>query len=125
MMVERSKEEILNLITETVRYYADHNKLGRGEGGNCKYITEEGNMCAVGRCLVDPATIEKAYHMHPINLVLNKCGDSIFKEEYRSFKQSLWEALQLHHDCRVRSVDLSEADIVRIINNLYSSNTCT
>jgi hypothetical protein len=126
-MIERSNEEILKLITNTVRYYADHTKLARGLGSNmpCQYITNNGKMCAVGRCLDDPAKMEDEFDMMPIGPMFKKYGDSIFKEDYQGFNLSLWKSLQLHHDCRIRTVDLSEEEIVKIITNLYSSNTCT
>lgn len=108
-MVQKSKVEIIN---ETVEYYSTHSR-GLGSKGACVYLSPEGYMCAVGRCL-DLSNKE-------FNDTLIECGDSstaikdlskeldskeidlnnIFKEEYRNHKVAFWQSLQNFHDLEI------------------------
>lgn len=92
-----SKQQI---IEETVEYYKnnpfgyDPNKY-KGFGG-CIYYGPEGQMCAVGRCLIDASSISNqgvsAYEL------FNTFGENILQEKYRGHDLAFWQYLQNFHD---------------------------
>lgn len=45
------KVKRLELLEDTVRYYSEDTKRRAVNNGNCKYITEDGRKCAIGRLL--------------------------------------------------------------------------
>lgn len=47
----------LEIIDETVEYYSKHPRAVK-ENNYCTYLDEEGNKCAVGRC-IDPELFEE------------------------------------------------------------------
>jgi len=98
----RTKQEYLDLLDETVKYYSEDpsRRAARDLNGRnvCKYLTTDGRKCAVGRCLETyDASIESWS-------VTNKSNyDFIVKEEYffekyRGFSRNFWSELQLLHD---------------------------
>lgn len=115
-----TKEEI---IRETVEYYKDASKRGYDEVEEaCMYLTEGGNMCAVGRCLIPGSLMEvkrpfiplKVVEMagclaawHPAISEMAGCQASvlnienleeILKPEYRGHSIKFWIRLQNLHD---------------------------
>lgn len=44
----------LDIIEETVEYYKTHNRATNKAGG-CFYLSEQGDMCAIGRCCRRPS----------------------------------------------------------------------
>jgi len=105
----KTKREI---IEETYEYYKTHPKAISGKG--CAYLTSDGNMCAVGRCMNDE-TIK--FQWENMNLTACKAPyrgfdfrygicidsnaqvlDSLLKEEYRGHEYDFWEKLQHFHD---------------------------
>lgn len=57
-MKTRTKAEHIALLEETANFYNLSNRSSTPSGG-CEYINEStGNMCAVGRCLINPKTKE-------------------------------------------------------------------
>lgn len=119
------------LIAETVRYYADPSKLGRpldkkADGPSCQYITAEGNMCAVGRCLIDPQyVIDNIASTTLGTLVIHGLTGEHFKEEYRGFTFSLWKTLQVYHDYREEKETLTEEKILSDIDQVYKNYLLT
>ena len=101
-----TKEEI---IRETVEYYKDASKRGYDEvEGVCMYLTEGGNMCAVGRCLIPGSLMEVKRPFIPLKVVeMEACQASvmnienleeILKPEYRGHSIKFWIRLQNLHD---------------------------
>jgi len=101
-----TKEEI---IRETVEYYKDASKRGYDEVEEaCKYLTEGGNMCAVGRCLIPGSLMEVKRPFIPLKVVeMAGCQASvlnienleeILKPEYRGHSIKFWIRLQNLHD---------------------------
>lgn len=101
-----TKEEI---IRETVEYYKDASKRGYDEVEEvCKYLTEGGNMCAVGRCLIPGSMMEVKRPFIPLKVVeMANCQASvmnienleeILKPEYRGHSIKFWIRLQNLHD---------------------------
>lgn len=82
----------LEIIEETV----DHIRLhGRGvdRDGNCVYYDSwTGKMCAVGRCLIEPSTVDDGAVRYLMPL------DEILKPEYRGHSLDFWSGLQDFHD---------------------------
>jgi len=101
-----TKEEI---IRETVEYYKDASKRGYDEVKEaCMYLTEGGNMCAVGRCLIPGSMMEVKRPFIPLKVVeMEACQASvmnienleeILKPEYRGHSIKFWIRLQNLHD---------------------------
>ncbi len=102
----RTKQEYLDLLDETVKYYEeDPNRRAVAKDTNgdtiCRYRTEDGRKCAVGRCLETyDASIES---WSADKKDFTAVGDFIIKEEYffekyKGFNRSFWTELQLLHD---------------------------
>lgn len=104
--MERSKEDYLNLLNETVDFYSeDVSRRAIDAEGSCMYNTEDEKQCAVGRCLTDEA-IGKFGTVRADVFGLLKAAkkegytflDEILKEEYRGFNIDFWFQLQRLHD---------------------------
>jgi len=91
----------LQIIDETVRYYRTHSR-GINSHTNCEYITEDGNMCAVGRCLTKKA-LDSILYDNPGDLYdLSDRFDNYipFKQSYKGHEDEFWSTLQDFHDSR-------------------------
>ena len=98
-----TKEEIIN---ETVEYYKDASKRGYNDvTRRCEYLTESGNMCAVGRCLIPGSVMESRSQneelpqrnfIGAVTDVVNL--EQILKPEYRGHSSHFWMLLQNLHD---------------------------
>lgn len=85
----------LEIINETVEYYSVDPVGRRGTIGvdtrMCRYKTNNGKMCAAGRCMIDPpGEAETEY--------IGAFTDEVFKEEYRGHDMAFWVDLQTLHD---------------------------
>lgn len=95
--MEMTKQEI---IEETVEYYRN-NPFGfdptkyQGEGGCVYYGTEE-QMCAVGRCLIDPTRF--AANSDSAFVLFEEHSQAILKEQYLGHQFNFWMDLQEFHD---------------------------
>lgn len=97
----------IEIIQETVAYYSeDPSRRGTDRQGNfCAYLTEEGNMCAVGRCMISPST-QMAGSIRTLSrddapVIL----EEELKPEYRGHVPSFWSNLQDLHDRRFHWTD--------------------
>ena len=83
----------IEIINETVAYYSE-DPLRRGLfRGYCQYITIDGRMCAVGRCMIDPRTESPDAQIGQIERFERK-----LKAEYRGYTKRFWGELQRLHD---------------------------
>ncbi len=92
-MTQLTKKQI---ILETLDYYTK-NKRGI-QGGNCRYITADGDMCAIGRCMVSP---KEEYRGTPQFLRLGHESlelETLLREKYRGHGNTFWSHLQRFHD---------------------------
>lgn len=99
----KTKAQIIN---ETANFYNTSNRGVEAfinehgfEETRCRYKTDSGNMCAVGRCLLPDS---KAFNK--INGVMTMFEDeaemdSQLQPEYRGHSQFFWNSLQCFHDC--------------------------
>jgi len=97
----RTIQEQLDLLDETVKYYSeDVTRRGFNEELKmCEYKTDEGKMCAVGRCIdQNVMDYDKYNRSTTAKMLISKIGQNIFKEEYRGFSFELWRKLQDIHD---------------------------
>jgi hypothetical protein len=87
----------LEIIEETANYYNLTNR-GVDEYGCCVYYDKDtGNMCAVGRCLIQPKKL-KDKELTVDNLFKTSQGFRRLKPEYKIKDQNFWMYLQLFHD---------------------------
>lgn len=110
----------LEIINETVEYYMNHPR-SIGIHSYCLYKNEEGNKCAVGRCLTDQALeIAVKYNGVSVTTLLDYLHShglvtytDVFKPEYipddvndeEITHISFWESLQCIHDFRLNWVE--------------------
>ena len=108
-----SKEEIIN---ETVKFYSADTKRrsvnGNSKSPTCKYVSEDGRNCAVGRCLttkIKNKVATSTYNNSAFQgLVVGMVGcpwenahinsDKVLKPSYRGHSIRFWEVLQSLHD---------------------------
>ena len=97
----KTKQDYLNLLNETVSYYTTEKNERSIKDGGCFYY-KDGNMCAVGRCLIKPQNKDRLLDENGqdsgINDLLAMFSQRVFKKEYRGFKTEFWEQLQELHD---------------------------
>lgn len=89
---------MLEILNETVEYYKTNqrglnfNVYGHSIG--CLYYNEQtGGMCAVGRCLTNPESLDSNCFIRYINDL-----DQYLKEEYRGHSVHFWALIQALHD---------------------------
>jgi hypothetical protein len=93
----KTKTEIIN---ETAAYYSEDtsrralsiNKDGSIAG--CKYLTDDGRMCAVGRCFTENGLEKFGNHGGYYNMNMLP----LFKEDYQIYDDYFWSDLQRLHD---------------------------
>ncbi len=97
----KNKEDYLNLLNETVNYYTTEKNNRSIEKGGCFYY-KDGNMCAVGRCLIDPKEVEenliKIADDTDVHDLIKHYKEDAFKHQYRGFDVLFWSLLQDLHD---------------------------
>ena len=87
----------LEIIDETVEYYSNY-KRGIASDGSCSYLTKDGNMCAVGRCLINPTiSMGGTAGLFKVNSKVVELEDYL-KPEYKGHKTIFWQDLQWFHD---------------------------
>lgn len=94
-----SKELYKSILDETVQYYSEDIKR-RAVSANrgCHYITPDGRMCAVGRCLSNPTEVQNSEISGEwAEKVLTEVG--VLKPKYKQAKSlGFWRDLQNLHD---------------------------
>ncbi len=105
-IVVKTKEEIIN---ETVEYY-NNNSRARANYNNtsisCYYLTDDGRMCAFGRCMLKEKREKLRMKICSIEGMYRNFGiseksfhhDLVLKPEYRGHSLSFWRDIQDLHD---------------------------
>lgn len=94
----KAKTEI---IDETAGFYNSNNRGYSVSTQSCVYLDQDGNMCAVGRCLSSPETFmfdKSIVNIHSILIHRGEDFDDYLKPEYRGHDISFWRDLQYFHD---------------------------
>jgi hypothetical protein len=105
-------DKMIAIVNETVAYYGgDPSRRAYiqhdGDGGvSCVYHADAWagkpeRMCAVGRCLIDPAGLQRKYSSMSVQQLESELGwefEHAFKPEYRGLPLSFWDYLQNWHD---------------------------
>lgn len=88
----------LEIIEETVKYYSeDVNRRAMNKEGGCMYKNNEGEMCAVGRCLIDAEEFARFEGwVDALDIEFNL--ESILKDQYTGHTIDFWKDLQDLHD---------------------------
>lgn len=103
-MSQKTKAEI---IQETYEAYLDPNNRGAEmldegteiERAVCSYLTADGKMCAVGRCMREDVNRHKFSGSVAALVATDPVAfEEALKEEYRGHEPAFWEALQGFHD---------------------------
>lgn len=108
------------IIDETVEYYQNHDRAieryPNGDVKGCRYYMD-GEMCAVGRCLVDPVKVNNSNVCNDyVDMVVNYFGPDVFQEDYRGKSVMFWRDLQQLHDDDINwnGRELTEAGIAYV-----------
>lgn len=112
--VTKTLQEHLDLVDETVKYYSEDTNRRSVTGGRygCSYESknqkDEIVRCAVGRCLVNPKTMDSLLNDiedanegvggTAVGKILEHFGEEAFRPEYRGFNPRVWRLLQSLHD---------------------------
>jgi hypothetical protein len=101
--MKRTKQDYLNLLNETVSYYTTEKNELSSLDGVCNYLSPNGTMCAVGRCLINPkgkdSQLKKFKGGTGVVFLFNLYEpNKILKKQYRGFSLQFWIDLQLLHD---------------------------
>ena len=98
---------IMQILEETVKFYDDdptrRSLLGPGEDQyNCVYASEDGQNCAIGRCLTEEA-LEQDPDSHTDSSVSGvwydmTSLDKSLRPQYRGHTMRFWERIQHLHD---------------------------
>lgn len=92
-----TKVEIINMVAN---HYNKHNRAE--EHGGCRYITNDGKMCAVGMCMTDEALEDFKYSFSGVfgiqEMIKSESIDSVLKDEFRGHSTSFWTDMQMLHD---------------------------
>lgn len=106
------------ILDETIEWYSVPGRRSVDVMGDCMYLNEDGNMCAFGRCAIDPKILKErsaAGIMMPTDTDFGLVGngiriqnedkiiqevyiDTVLKEQYRGHHGAFWKRLQQLHD---------------------------
>lgn len=95
------QKSMLEILEETVQYYSeDVRQRGVEAREGCRYLIKKGNMCAVGRCMIEPTTqmsgrVQILYVNHRVGFANL---ENYLKPEYRGHPVGFWSDLQSLHD---------------------------
>ena len=83
------------IIDETVEYYKNNPRAKQRTW--CEYLTDDGKMCAVGRCLT-PKSLE-IVHKEYEGKSISDIPSFKLKSRYEGHSVTFWFCLQSFHDC--------------------------
>lgn len=91
------------LIEETANYYNLSNRGYDEEEYSCRYLALNGNMCAVGRCILEDKIedFNERFGVKPISSIIEDYGNvfvSYVDPKYSDISKELWAELQVFHD---------------------------
>lgn len=94
----------VEIINETVEYYKNNERAT--SGGYCRYRTNPGNKCAIGRVMTDSAIAKFGGYIGGITSLkgskeleaLAATIDDLLKPQYKGHHISFWTDLQDFHD---------------------------
>jgi hypothetical protein len=91
------------IVLETIEFYSNKENRSFNKNGMPCYLNEDGNRCAIGRCLNKLGLAKfKNNHSRITSLVLSQIGylrkDNYFKPEYWNNAIVFWQNLQDLHD---------------------------
>jgi hypothetical protein len=98
------KKTVKEVVLETIEYYENNpeRRAVDSRSGVCMYHDKDtDNMCAVGRCMLDP---KQGYNCGVLGLHKNSIEieeEDVFKEmkeEYSNIAINVWQHLQSFHD---------------------------
>ena len=110
----RTMQDALALLANTVRFYEEDPEGRRAvvdteRGGEvCQYQTKHGRCCAVGRWMIDPATVQGTYGQKRFSSIPVQ-PDTLLRPEARGFPLHFWKSLQSLHDNERNWVATGEA----------------
>ena len=93
-----------DVLDETIEYYKTNPRGFNAEDNECVYLGPNNEMCAVGRCLINPGAFKNDYSAKSL---IEDNSMNVFKEEYRHLDDlEFWHELQIFHDREFIEYDL-------------------
>lgn len=90
---------MLETLRETSEAYTSETRAIASVGSvNCQYLTDDGRMCAIGRCMLHPEDFTDTESIRDIYERADDDADEIMKPEYRGYPLEFWDELQDLHD---------------------------
>lgn len=97
-MAQRAHE----VVVETIAFYTSNPGLRAVTPTSCSYLTEDGRMCAVGRCIRPEMLAGLDYNWNQLKRFnIRKTPEEkeeLLKPEYRGLDEGFWLSLQDWHD---------------------------
>jgi len=92
----------IDIINETVEYYKTNPRGKSDNSAGCDYLTPEGYMCAVGRCLKKKVRNSLTDFYGDAEALMEEKGrsslDSLLLNKYKNHSTLFWMDLQFLHD---------------------------
>ena len=120
--MQKTKKEI---ILETAAFYGEdpsRRAVIKQEGlAKCRYLTEDGRKCAVGRCLiegekmlyVDTVGAQEGMSAELVDMAVGMIQnlEDVLMPEYRGHYRYFWSGLQEFHDCDEHFTDTGLSEL--------------
>lgn len=118
---DEEKIRMKAVVKETVKYFSDPERFGYDpDSETCQYYdSKSGNMCAVGRCMVDPT--EFGDTELPLEALAElRAGDldSLLRSEYKGLSFHFWDMLQSVHDAAATDgveLKMDDASVIELL----------
>jgi hypothetical protein len=98
----KRKKSYLNLLEETVNFYSEDLSRRSLNDNSCVYLSEVGNMCAVGRCMTKKHVKKAGELNQDVHGIYKALGgnsiDDFLQVKYRGYNIKMWLDLQRLHD---------------------------
>jgi hypothetical protein len=101
--MNRTQQDYYNLLEETINYYSENiSKRASTDdfASGCLYRTEDGRMCAVGRCLNQDLFDYEEFNTETPVVDISDYLEEWLLEEYQGFDIDFWADLQTLHDIK-------------------------
>lgn len=94
----------IEIINETVQFYNSDPSRRAIEQNTCKYLADNGNKCALGRCFTEDAIAKLGNYQGSVTTLVYDLNlqeedfQLLLKEEYRGHSINFWSNIQKYHD---------------------------
>tara|TARA_R110002073_G_scaffold144403_6_gene296520 strand:+ start:847 stop:1248 length:402 start_codon:yes stop_codon:yes gene_type:complete len=94
----RKEDEYMKLLEDTINFYSKKGNNRAVVGERCRYLTDDGYKCAVGRFIREECYNPSIEGSDALCLLGD--GDEILVDSHRGFDPNFWGDLQILHDMK-------------------------